>query len=81
MLLVLEGYFEEGRFITDTPYIPEGKKTIVTVLDETVDRDTEQKSYKKLWDEIIDAIETSDEVLEGEPERLCFRTPEETEAL
>jgi len=81
MLLVLEGYFEEGRFITDTPYIPEGKKTIVTVLDETVDGDKEQKAYKKLWDEIIDAIETSDEVLEGEPERLCFRTTEETEAL
>ena len=81
MLLVLEGYFEEGRFITDTPYIPEGKKTIVTVLDETVDRDKEQKAYQKLWDEIIDEIETSDEVLEGEPEQLRFRTPEETETL
>jgi hypothetical protein len=81
MLLVLEGYFEGGRFITDTPYIPEGKKTIVTVLDETVDGEKEQKAYQKLWDEIIDAIETSDEVLEGEPERLRFRTPEETEAL
>jgi len=81
MLLVLEGYFEKGRFITDTPYIPEGKKTIVTVLDETVDRIKEKKSYQKLWDEIIDEIENSDEILEGEPERLCFRTPEETEAL
>ena len=81
MLLVFEGYFDEGRFITDTPYIPEGKKTIVTVLDETVDRNKEQKSYQKLWDDIIDKIETSDEVLEGEPERLCFRTVEETEAL
>jgi len=81
MLLVLEGYFERGRFITDTPYIPEGKKTIVTVLDEAVDKDKEQKAYQKLWDEIIDEIENSDEVLEGEPERLRFRTPEETEAL
>jgi len=81
MLLVLEGYFEEGRFITDTPYIPEGKKTIVTVLDETVDRDKEQKAYQKLWDEIIDEIETSDEILKGEPEQLRFRTPEETETL
>jgi hypothetical protein len=34
-----------------------------------------------LWDEIIDEIEKSDEVLEGEPERLRFRNPEETEAL
>jgi len=81
LLLVLEGCFEEGRFITDTPYIPEGKKTIVTVLDEAVDRDKEQKAYQKLWDEIIDEIETSDEALEGAPEQLRFRTPKETEAL
>ena len=81
MLLTLEGYFEAGRFITDTPYIPEGKKTIVTVLDEAIDRDKEQKVYQKLWNEIISEIETSSEVLEGEPERLSFRTPEETEAL
>jgi len=81
MLLVLEGYFEEGRFITDTSYIPEGKKTIVTFLNETVDKDKEQKSYQKLWDEIIDEVETSGEILEGEPEQLRFRTPEETEVL
>jgi hypothetical protein len=81
MLLVVEGYFEEGRFITNTPYIPEGKKTIVTILDETVDRNSEQKAYQKLWCEIINEIEVSDEVLEGEPECLHFRTPEETEAL
>jgi hypothetical protein len=77
MLLVLEGYFEEGRFITDTPYIPEGKKAIVTILDETVNKDKELKAYQKLWNEIIDEIEISNEVLEGEPERISFRTPEE----
>ena len=81
MLLVLEGYFEKGRFITETPYIPEGKKTIVTVLDETVNSYKEQEAYQKLWDEIIDEIETSNEVLEGEPEQLHFRTPKETESL
>jgi len=83
MLLTLEGYFEAGRFITDTPYIPEGKKTIVTVLDEAMDKDKdkEQKVYQKIWNEIINEIETSSEVLEGEPERLHFRTPEEIEVL
>ena len=81
MLLVFEGYFDEGRFITDTPYIPEGKKTIVTVLDEAVDKNAEQKAYQKLWDGIIDEIKASDEILEGEPEQLRFRTVEETEAL
>ena len=82
MLLSIEGYFEAGRFIADTPVsIPEGKKTIVTVLDEVVNKDSEQKAYQRLWDEIIDEIEHSDEVLEGEPECLRFRTPEETEVL
>ena len=51
------------------------------MADETVNRDKEQKAYKKLWDEIIDEIENSNEVLEGEPERLHFRTPEKTEVL
>jgi hypothetical protein len=82
MLLSVEGYFEAGRFIADTPVsIPEGKKTIVTVLNESVNKDKEQKAYKQLWNEIIDEIENSGEVLEGEPERLRFRTPEETEVL
>jgi hypothetical protein len=82
MLLTVEGYFEAGHFITDTPIrIPEGRKIIVTVLDETINKDKERKVYKKLWDEIIDEIENSSEVLEGEPERLRFRTPEETDAL
>jgi hypothetical protein len=82
MLLVVEGYFEAGRFITDTPvHIPEGKKTIVTVLDEAVNKDQERKAYQKLWDEIINDIENSDEVLEGEPERIRFKTPEEIDAL
>ena len=81
MLLVFEGYFDEGRFITDTPYIPEGKKTIVTVLDEAVDKEKEQTAHQRLWEKIIYEVRTSDEVLEGEPERLRFRTPEETESL
>jgi hypothetical protein len=81
-MLALQGYFQSGRFITDTPVqIPERKKAIVTVLDEDIDEAKEQKAYQMLWDEIIDEIESSDEVLEGEPERLRFRSPEETEAL
>jgi hypothetical protein len=81
-MLAFQGYFQSGRFVTDIPVqIPERKKTIVTVLDESVDEDGERKSYQRLWDEIIDEIETSDEVLVGEPERLHFRSPEQTEAL
>jgi hypothetical protein len=81
-MLAIQGYFQSGRFITDTPVqIPERKKTIVTVLDENVDEDKELEAHKKLWDEIMAMVQTSDEVLEGEPERLRFRNLEETDAL
>ncbi|GHV34923.1 hypothetical protein AGMMS4952_27300 [Spirochaetia bacterium] len=81
-MLAFQGYFQSGRFVTDTPVqIPERRKTIVTVLDENVDDARERKAYQMLWNKIIDEIENSDEMLEGEPERLHFRSPEETEAL
>jgi hypothetical protein len=82
MLLVVEGYFEEGRFITDTPvHIPEGRKTIVTVLDEAVNKDNKRENYVAYWNKIIEDIQNSDEALEGEPERVHFKTPEEIDAL
>jgi hypothetical protein len=83
MLLVLEGYFNNGRFITDTPYIPEGKKAIVTILDEAVntDKEKERENYRAYWNKIIEDIQNSNEVLEGEPERIHFKTPEEIDAL
>lgn len=86
MLLTVEGYFEAGRFVADTPIqIPERRKTIVTVLDETVNRDEEKEweDYQAYWDKIIEDIRNSDEVLEGEPERFTrlFKTPEEIDAL
>jgi hypothetical protein len=33
------------------------------------------------WNEIIEDIQNSDEVLEGEPERIHFKTPEEIDLL
>jgi hypothetical protein len=94
-MLAFQGYFQSGRFVTATPVqIPERKKTIVTVLDESVNEYSERKAacdadfsrqvpraYQMLWDEIIDEIKNSDEVLEGDPERLHFRSTEETEIL
>jgi hypothetical protein len=82
MLLAFQGYFEAGQFVTDTPiHIPEGRKTIVTVLDEMADKSGEEMRQTKLWDEIFFEIENCDEVLLGEPERLHLRTPEEIDAL
>jgi hypothetical protein len=82
MLLTFQGYFEAGQFVADTPIqIPDGRKTIVTVLDEMADKSGEETRQTKLWDEIFFEIENCDEVLVGEPERLHLRTPEEIDAL
>ena len=82
MLLTFQGYFEAGQFVADTPIqIPEGRKTIITVLDEKVDKANEREDYRAYWNRIIEDIQNSDEVLEGEPERIRFKTPEEIDAL
>jgi hypothetical protein len=82
MLLTFQGYFEAGQFVADTPIqIPEGRKTIITVLDEKVDKANEREDYRAYWNKIIEDIQNSDEVLEGEPERICFKTPEEIDVL
>jgi len=82
MMLTVQGYFEAGYFITDTPIqIPEGRKTIITILDETIDKKNKRENYIAYWNKIIDDIKNSDEVLEGEPERICFKNPEEIDAL
>ena len=82
MLLAFQGYFEAGHFVTDTPIqIPEGRKAIVTVLDEMADKGSEEARQTKLWDEIFEEIEHCDEALLGEPERVHFRTPEEIDVL
>jgi hypothetical protein len=40
MLFAVQGYFEAGKFVSaDAVNIPEGKKVIVTVLDEEVKTD------------------------------------------
>jgi hypothetical protein len=82
MPLTIQGYFEEGQFISDTPIrIPEGRKTIITVLDETIDKRGERGNYIAYWNKIINDIQNCDEVLEDEPERVHFRNPEEIDAL
>jgi hypothetical protein len=83
MLLTFQGYFEAGRFVADTPaQIPEGRKTIITVLDEKAEERIDWEAHKKRWAKIIADIQSSDETLEGEPERLFhFKTPEEIDAL
>jgi len=81
MLLVAEGYFEAGHFISNTPIqIPEKRKAIITVLDEAIDKEDEQKNYITYWNKIIEDIQNSNEVLEGEPERINLKTVEKINA-
>jgi hypothetical protein len=82
MLLTIQGYFEAGQFIADTPIqIPEGRKIIVTVLDEKVSKENEREHYIAYWNKIIEDIQNSDETLEGAPERIRFKTPEQIDTL
>jgi len=82
MLLTIQGYFDSGRFIADTPIpIPERKKTIVTILDETIDEINEELRQTRLWNEIFDQIENCEEILLGEPKRLHLRTVEEVDSI
>ncbi|MDR1024669.1 MAG: hypothetical protein LBL56_03005 [Treponema sp.] len=82
MLLTFQGYFEAGQFVSDTPVqIPERRKTIVTVLDDKVDGEKERQDYIAYWNKIIEDIQNSGEVLEGKPDRLSFKSPEEIDAL
>jgi predicted KAP-like P-loop ATPase len=82
MLLTVQGYFEAGHFIADTPIqIPERRKTIVTVLDEKIDKENEQAKYITYWNKIIEDIQNSEEVLEDEPERIHLKPLDEIEGL
>jgi hypothetical protein len=91
MLLAVQGYFEAGRFITDTPIqIPERRKTVIRVVDETIDK--EQENYIAYGNQqprpegrgiqplsmnkIIANIRNSDGMPEGEPERMHFKASE-----
>jgi hypothetical protein len=79
-MLVVSGFFENGVFIPDRSlsYI-KGRQRAVLNIDEL----DEGKLQGRIdaWREFSRAVRASDEVLEGEPERIRFRTPEQFEAL
>ena len=79
-MLVINGFFENGVFIPEKPLsnIKERRKAVLSI--EETDEDERQERIKA-WKEFSHAIRSSDEVLEGEPERLHFREPEEIASL
>jgi len=79
-MLVVNGFFENGVFVPEKPlaYI-KGRQRAVLNIDET-DKNEKQERLNA-WQEFSRVIRTNNEPLDGEPERIRFRTPEEVEAL
>ena len=79
-MLVVNGFLENGVFIPEKPLADiKGRQRAVLSINETNADDKQE--HLSAWREFSRAIKASNEVLEGEPERLNFRTPEEIETL
>jgi len=79
-MLVVNGFFENGVFVPEKPLANiKGRQKAVLNIDEA-DRNEKQERLSA-WQEFSHAIRTDNEPLEGEPQRIRFRTPEEIEAL
>jgi predicted DNA-binding antitoxin AbrB/MazE fold protein len=79
-MLVVNGFFENGVFIPEKPLADiKGRQRAVLNIDET-DRN-EKQDRLSAWQEFSRVIRTNNELLEGEPQRIRFRTPEEIDAL
>ena len=77
-MLVVNGFFENGVFIPEIPLanIKGRKKAVLRIEDEN-----EKQERINTWKEFSKSIRDSDEILEGEPQRLLFRSPEEVAVL
>jgi len=79
-MLVVNGFFENGVFVPEKPLVNiKGRQRAVLNIDET-DRNEKQERLNA-WQEFSRAIRNDNEPLEGEPQRIRFRTPEQIEAL
>ena len=79
-MLVINGFLENGVFVPEKPLANiKGRQRAVLNIYETGKNEKQERI--NAWKEFSQAIRASDEVLEGEPERIRFRTPEEVEAL
>jgi uncharacterized protein (UPF0262 family) len=79
-MLEVEGFFENGVFVPEKPLANiKGRQRAVLNIYET-GKDEKQKRLNA-WREFSRVIRDSDELLEGEPERIRLTTPEEIEAL
>ena len=75
-MLIVEGFLENGVFIPNKPLADiKGRQNATLTIDE--DEEKERRERIAAWRRFGEAVLTSDEVLEGEPERFRFRVFEE----
>jgi len=76
-MLVIHGFLENGIFMSETNLANiKGRQKAVLNVEET----DEKQKRRNAWKEFSCAIRSANEELDGEPERIRFRTPEEIEA-
>jgi len=77
-MLVVEGFLENGVFVPEKPLAEiKGRQKAILRIEKTGHPDEQDRL--NAWREFSKAIRTSNETLEGDPERIRFRSPEETE--
>lgn len=80
-MLVVQGFFENGVFTPNEPVMSvKGRQEATLTIKEHSEKRERQKQ-KNQWTDIIKALQTCDEELKGEPEKVHFKTPEEIDAL
>jgi len=79
-VLVVEGFLESDVFVPEKPLANiKGRQKAILRIEGTGYPDEEDRLNG--WREFSKAIRTSNETLEGDPGRIRFRSPEETEML
>jgi hypothetical protein len=80
-MLVVDGYFENGTFTPNRPVVNvNGRQEATLTIKESDARERQERI--KTWGEIKRMLaDSDDELLEGEPERIRFMTPEKIDAL
>jgi hypothetical protein len=73
-MLSFQGYFDAGRFISPgAAAIPEHKRAIVTIQDDTL-----AISNGEAWDKFLNALDFCDEEVPAEFEQVTFTRVAET---
>jgi predicted DNA-binding antitoxin AbrB/MazE fold protein len=78
-MLIIDGFFENGVFVPERPVNIKGRKEARLTIEEN---DELKFIPSEKWDYFFSELKkTKNENLDGDPEPLNFRTPEEIDQL